>query len=158
MLFESNSPGAVAVCGNGSLLTHTTRSPRRTSTFSGAKRVPSMSTVWVSAATASLEGAAVSARATHIARAARVAPVYDTPSALTLLAKFALKSLGVLQMRRESRPHLDEQRFQFGILRVRNEHLVQRIDDGLVIGDLPSDVGAIVLGALELVQPGKVLG
>ena len=51
-----------------------------------------------------------------------------------------LQLLGVIEVRDECRPHLDQQRFQLGILGARNQRLVERIDYRLMVGHLVIDV------------------
>jgi hypothetical protein len=58
----------------------------------------------------------------------------------------------VLHMRDKSRAYLDQQRLQFRILRTGNQGLVDRIDHGLVIGDLIIDVGLIECGSFEILE------
>src|SRR5581483_277056 len=161
MLLESNVPAAVAVCGNGSLLTHTTRSPRLTVRVSGTKRVPSIATVWVVAATVGMANPTAAAMRNTSPVLPATPRRRETGRARTpiiiLLADLRLQALRMLEMRNERRSHLDQQRFQLLVLGTRNQRLVQRIDDGLVIGDLVVDVSAVEVGALEAFQLGEIV-
>src|SRR5438128_1098421 len=161
MLLESNVPPAVAVCGNGSLFTHTTRSPRLTVRVSGTKRVPSIATVWVLAATAGMANPTAAAMRNTSPVPPATPRMRETCRArspiIVLLAHLGLQALRMLEMRDECRPHLDQQRFQLFVLRIRHERLVQGIDDGLVVGHLVIDVSAIELRALEALQLGEIV-
>src|SRR5438093_863353 len=120
----------VAVCGNGSLLIHTTRSPRCTVSVSGVKRVPSIVTVWVFGAASTPETALAATAQTATTTAKRtvrrvLAIVVSTVS--RFLRHGRLQFLRVLEVRDESWPYLDHQRLQLLVLGVRNERLVERI-------------------------------
>src|SRR4051812_25691686 len=122
MLLESKVRAAVAVCGNGSLFTHTTRSPRLTVSVSGMKRVPSMATVWVFAASAPVDNPTAAAMNSAIpilpaGRRMRERSGARSPL-ITLLAHLGLYALRMLQMRNERRPYLDQQCLQLSILRI----------------------------------------
>ena len=63
----------------------------------------------------------------------------------------------MFEMRNECRSHLDQQCFQLFVLRVRYQCLVQRIDHGLMIGHLVSDVSAIEVRPFEILQLGEIV-
>ena len=60
-----------------------------------------------------------------------------------LAAKGRLHVLGVLEVRDERRAHLDEQRLELRVLRVRDQHLVDGVEHLLVVRDLVIDVGLV---------------
>ena len=51
-----------------------------------------------------------------------------------------LQMLGVFQVRDKRRPHFNQQRFQLIVCGARNQGLVERVDDLLVIRDFVIDV------------------
>src|SRR5664279_4092629 len=75
-----------------------------------------------------------------------------------LLAERRLQALRVLQMRHERRSHRDEQALQLGVLRARDQRLVDGVEHLLVVGDLVVDVGALERRTLQLLQVPDVLG
>src|SRR5690242_18933143 len=159
MVRESKTCAAVAVCGTRSLLRQTTRSPRRTVRAAGLNCMPSITTV-CSRASAARAGppvprAAVAMKAPASAVAIRI-PSMAVRSA-GLLAERRLDVLGVLEVGDERRPRYLEQRLQLGVLRIRDQRLVERVDHGLVVRDLVVDVSAVELSAQQLLQVGEVL-
>ena len=58
----------------------------------------------------------------------------------------------MLEVGDEGRANLDQQRLQLCVLGVRNQGLVQRIDDGLVVRHLMVDIGPVKGCALEFLQ------
>src|SRR5688500_13723916 len=126
-----------------SRLIHTTVSPAATVTPSGWNRMPSINTVCTRGAAfaAPVMPAAGSRRNTNsgMARAARRARTFMTYR--SSLAR--LQALRMIAVRDESRPHLDQQRFQFRVRGARNERLIERVDDLLVIGVFMIDVGLV---------------
>src|SRR5215472_3259 len=149
--FESKTPAAVAVCGNGSRLVQTTTSPRLTLSVAGANCTACMTTSCVvparSAATATTPSVA-------IASAAAAARTRRRPGreASALLAKLRLHHLRVLEVGDERRPHRDEQVLQLRVLRARDQRLVERIDHLFVVRDLLLDVGAVERRAAQRLQ------
>ena len=57
----------------------------------------------------------------------------------------------------ERGPDLDQQALQFAVCSARNQRLVERIDDLLVIRDFAVDVGLIEGSACEGLQVGEML-
>lgn len=99
MLPESNTLGAVAVCGTKSLFRQTTRSPRRTVSVSGVKRMLSITTVWVwDAACAMPLPHAPASRSVSAQTGFRQASALAAFLSATTLAQIGFKLLGVLQM------------------------------------------------------------
>src|SRR6476620_6317176 len=143
MLCESNAfEAALAVWGNKSLFIHTTRSPGRTVSVAGSKRIRSITMTCVAgSASVALQDTA-SATARIIARST------------TALAQFALQMLRMLQVRDKRGPHLDEERLQLSVLRARNQGLVERAQNALVIRDLMIDVRPIERLVLERLEIG----
>src|SRR5437016_3809471 len=110
------------------------------------KRVPSMATVWVFAATAGVTNSAAAAMTSTIPvlpAQRRIHETTGTQSPLILLPHLGLDAFCMFEMRNKCRSHLDQQCFQLFVLCVRYQCLVQRIDDSLMIGHLVSDVSAI---------------
>ena len=68
-----------------------------------------------------------------------------------------LQTPGVLQVGNERRPHLDDQRLQFCILRVRHECLVDRFEDLRVVRHLVVHIRLVKCGTLERLQLGDIL-
>jgi hypothetical protein len=116
MSCESNAfASAVAVCGNRSLLIHTTRSRRATINVGGSKRIYSITTTYVAAiASTGNTSAAIRQTSRRMSR--------------TALRQFRLQMTRVFEMRDERRSHLHELRLQFFVLRARNERLVERVE------------------------------
>src|SRR4026209_241399 len=138
---------AVTVCGTMSLLVHTMVSPAATSTRSGTNFMPSMRTACVFPAACAAAAPKRSAAASTARRATFIA----------LLAQRGLQVLGVLEVRRDRRADLLDQPLQLGVLRVRDEHLVDRVEDLLVVVDFVIDIGLVELGALQRLQLGFVV-
>src|SRR4051812_2884785 len=159
MVRESKTCAAVAVCGTMSLLRQTTRSPRRTVSAAGLNCMPSI-TIVCSRASAARAGPPVPRPAVVMTAPASAVAIRIPSMAVRsagLLAERRLDVLGVLEMGDERRTRFLEQRLQLGVLRIRDQRLVERVDHGLVVGDLVVDVGAVELGALQLLQVGEVL-
>src|SRR6516164_2353188 len=154
MLPESKALSfAVTVCGKRSLFTHTIRSPRCTVSCGGLNCIPSIVTVCCVAGTARLENSRPPApSSTRFARASRTRGV---PSGATL--QFRLDLLCMIKVRDKSWPHLDQESFQLGILRTRNECFVHCLQHGLVIGDLVVDISLVEGTAAETLQRSEVL-
>src|SRR6476469_7762027 len=102
--------------------------------------------------------------------AARPVPASTSPSAaarsierrcgsLTAasLPELLLQHLGVLEVSDERRPYLDQERLELGVGGARDQRLVDRVEDLLVVGDLVVDVGAIEGGAVQLLERREVL-
>src|SRR5207237_8721044 len=102
---ESKTPCAVTVCGNGSLLIHTTVSPRATLSEAGSNFTPSMTTV-CSAACAAVAQARPAATTNHNV---------DVRVRSTLL-ELALELLGMVEVRHEGRADLLDQSLELGVL------------------------------------------
>lgn len=62
----------------------------------------------------------------------------------------------MLKVRNKSRPYLDEERFQLFVPGTRNQGLVERIHNVLVIGDLMVNVRSIKALVLERLQVGEI--
>src|SRR5687767_10805184 len=101
-----------------------------------------MTTVWSAPTAAIGEAIATSAAA--------AAPRHRIAVSTTALAQRRLDVLRVLEMRHEGRPHLDQQRLQFGVLRTRDQGLVECVDDRLVVGDLVVDIRLVEGGSLQV--------
>jgi hypothetical protein len=63
----------------------------------------------------------------------------------------------MLEVRGERRPYFYEERLEFFVLRARNQRLVDRIENRLVILDFMVDVSLVELGAAQRFQMGQVL-
>ena len=149
---ESKAPAAVAVCGNGSLLIQTTTSPRRTVSVSGtytqsldhdlvrARRPVGRDGV-------ARRGRPARRRAIQPAQRGRSAPTRPIAPVSPFLPSLRLQALCVLEVRDERRPDLDQQGLQLGVLRARDERLVDRVEHLLVVRDLVVDVGLVERGA-----------
>src|SRR5262249_11554645 len=148
-LWESKVPLAVTVCGKGSLLTQITVSPRLTVSLSGSYFTPSITTVWVDAAAA----VPIAAPPPNTNASAQASAACDGPHSLLgpLCPKLRLDRLGMVEVRYECRPHLDDQRLQLLVLGVGDERRVDRIEHRLMVGDFVSDVGLVEFGALEAI-------
>ena len=104
-----------------------------------------MITVWV------IDGSAVNPNPEYEKKNAAIsdpaiAPLtaaFDESGSFILLAQRPLNMFGVVQMRDECRAHFNQQRFQFVILGIGNERVVERIQYGLVIGHLVIDVSFV---------------
>src|SRR5664279_4077208 len=115
-----------------------------------------MTISWVRAGPAA---AAASGSAPAAATTAAPAMIATTPRRTSaLLAERRLQALRVLQMRHERRSHRDEQALQLGVLRARDQRLVDGVEHLLVVGDLVVDVGALERRTLQLLQVPDVLG
>src|SRR5262249_48816865 len=148
---ESNAPLEVTVCGNGSLLTQITVSSRATVRVAGSNFTPSMTTVCADGfCAAALETGAPAPMENNPSapNSAMYAGIECLISASTLF-QLRLDHLGVLEVRDKRRSHLDEQRFELLVLRIGNEHLVDRIEHLLVVRDLVVDVGLVERRALQ---------
>src|SRR4051812_32314597 len=109
-------------------------SPAAASTRSGTSFMPSMVTRCVlPAAIRSDDAASAAARAS--ARTAR--------SMGSALSEAALQVLRMIQVGGDRRPHLLDQTLQLGVLRARDESLVDRVEHGLMVGHLVIDVGLV---------------
>jgi hypothetical protein len=64
----------------------------------------------------------------------------------------------VLQVRRDRRPHVDQELLELGVLGSGDQDLVDRIEHGLVIAHFPVDVGLVELLALERLDRRARLG
>src|SRR6185503_11899344 len=71
-------------------------------------------------------------------------------------AETALKMPGMVQVFDERRANLDEERLQFGVLRVGDEHGVDRLNHLLMISDLVINVGLVESLAFESAEIGKI--
>src|SRR5690606_811768 len=74
-----------------------------------------------------------------------------------LAAELARDHLGMVQMSLDSRPHLLDQSLELRVLRARNEGLVDRVEDRLVVGHLVIDISLVELRTLQLLQAVHVL-
>src|SRR5262249_50456340 len=164
MIFESKAPSpAVAVWGNGSRFTQTTVSPWRTVSGSGLNATASITPVCVgvrrgafgSTASESIPAGQpdnTSHAAHNSARATRPLSRWrprGTASPLTGSLETGLYLLRLLEMRHEGRPRLREQLLELGVLRVRDQRLVHRVEHALVVHDLVIDVFLVELFAAE---------
>src|SRR5262245_27129232 len=149
MTLESK-PFAVAVCGKKSLFTHTTESPTRTVRSSGLKVVASMTTLCVAGLAAGCAVPGPMPKSTGPSSAARSASE-------DVLLEAGLDLLGMLEMRHEGRARLFQQGLELGVLGAGDEGLVDRVEHGLVVGDLVVDVRLVELGALQPLELGDVL-
>src|SRR6267143_3153815 len=62
------------------------------------------------------------------------------------------KSFRVLEVRGHGGAHILKQRLELRVLGRRNQHLVDRIKDGLMVRDLAIDVRAIESGAMQRLE------
>src|SRR6188472_4226648 len=102
-----------------------------------------MTTVWVASLSAAAlplaEASPTPPTSTNAANSGKVPDVHAMMPftvSTSVLAKAGLDLLGVFQMADKGRTDRHEQCPQFGVLRVRDQGLVERIDHLLVIGDL----------------------
>jgi hypothetical protein len=63
----------------------------------------------------------------------------------------------VFQMGHECRAHLEEQRLELGILGIGDQRPVDRVEHGLMIGNLLLHVRAIERSTAQLAQPGEIV-
>src|SRR5215213_11060753 len=82
---------------------------------------------------------------------------WSSPARSALFGQRRLELLGVLEMRDEGWPHVDQQRLQLLVLSAGNQRVVQRIDHLLVIRDLVADVGLVERRVLQALELGDVL-
>src|SRR5215831_7646580 len=155
MLPESNAcDAAVTVCGNRSLFTHTIRSPRRTRNCAALYCMFSMTTVCEAPFAACCSSAALRPDERTSAESQSSNPGRTTLG--TALAQLRLQVLCHAEVCHERRPYLDQQRLQLGILRARDQRLVQRVQHGFMVGDFVIDVGLIEGRATQGFQLGQV--
>src|SRR5258708_2027118 len=133
-------------------------SPALTISSCGSNRTPSILTSWItglgpaaapSAGTRPVTDAAVSRMRRNLTL------VLDITSLLT--GERSLDPLGVIQMRDECRPDLNQQGLQLRIRCIRDQHLVDRGQDLLVVGHLVIEVGLVEGGTLEHLEIVKIL-
>src|SRR5215831_2261666 len=156
MLPESNAcDAAVTVWGNRSLFTHTIRSPRCTRNCAGLYCMFSMTTVCEVPFAACCSSAALRPDARISAASQSRRP--RRSSLGTALAQLRLQLLRHVEMCHERRSHLDQQRFQLGILCARDQGLVERAQHGFMVGDFVVDVGLVEGRAAQGFQFGEVL-
>ena len=72
------------------------------------------------------------------------------------LAQFRLQLLGMVKMRDERRSHFNQQSFELGILRTRDERFVHGIQHRLVIRNFVIDIRLVKGMALQLLQRGQI--
>src|SRR6516225_7813590 len=162
MLPESNACDAeVAVWGNRSLFTHTILSPRCTCNTAGLNCMFSMTTVCTAPCAGCFAPAAAmlpDERRNAAGQSQRSRARSVSPGRLgTALAQSRLDLLRHVEVGHERGPHLDQQRLELCVLGTRDQSLVQRIQHGLVVGDLVVDVGLVEGSAAERLQLGDVL-
>ena len=132
---------AVDVWGTKSAFDQTTVSPRAIVSVGGSN--PKFLIVTVCARGAGLVHAATTPRATTDAVAAQRTGK-GTLRRLNLLRHF--------EVGRDGRADLHEQRLEVGVLRVRDERLVDRVQHGLMVGHLVVDVRLVELLAAQALK------